>query len=181
MFKPHRVTDNFESRVESTFRAPIAMNAGSMVDVDPSDTTNISGSQGFTSLLGGSLKLASVATGKRELGVTMVNVIDGGRPLWPDRILGLTAHYMTVPTGLNVPVYKTVKGDVIGTSEFVGNLAGDSALSGYLDTTNVANELADCGIYQGRFRLAQAGDEKRARYFGNTTQGGVAVALFEIL
>lgn len=181
MFKPHRITDGWKSRVESTYRAGLPINAGALVDIDTADTSGQTSSQGFGSLIAGSLKLATIATAAQanELGICVVNVVPGGLPL-EDRVLGLTQNYMMVPEGLNAPIYKLLKGDVVGTTEFVGNLAGDSSLPGYLDTTNTANFNASCGIFNGRFRIQQGSEKFRARFVGTSTQGGALVALFEI-
>jgi hypothetical protein len=182
MFKPHRLTDNWESRVESAYRAPVAMNAGALVDVSPTDLSAVTGSDGFSSLITGSLQLCTTTTAanNRELGVLMTNVIPGGVPLI-ERVLGLSTNYFSVPEGMNAPVYKTTKGDVVGTTEYVGYLTSDSGAPGFLDITNTSNYLAQVSIFNGRFRLAQGGDLARARWFGLTSQGGVSIALFEIL
>lgn len=197
MFAPFKVSD-FHGKVISTYKGAAPMSAGALVDIDPSDTSGITGSIGFDSLTAGSVTLATIApasnggyapTGAdtnavaaanfgRELGVAIPTMNATG-PTLQERILELASSYMTVPVGAALAVFVPAGGDIIATDQFVGNLAGDNALPGYLNLTNTANFLAPCGIYQGRFRLVQTSDAVRARYVGTTTVNGALVGLFQ--
>jgi len=94
--------------------------------------------------------------------------------------LGLSSSFMTIAEGLTAAIYMPTPGDIFATSEYVGNLAGDSSLTGYINNASTGNMLAACEVFQGRFRLAQAGNFCRARYLGNTTANSAVLGLFQI-
>ena len=182
MFAPHYVP-NFDRKVNGQYISNISLSAGALVDVDPTDTTAIAGSVGYSALYAGSVKLATVAVASttsfgREFGVALPTVTTSG-PSLIERILNMSTSYMNIPQGSPLAVYKPTPGDIIATDQFIGAVAGDSSLTGYLDVTNTANLLTPMGIYQGRFRKAQSGDAIRARFMGVTTTNGYATGMFE--
>jgi hypothetical protein len=199
MFSPFKVAD-FQQKILSIYTSNVPLNAGGLVDIDPTNTSAVGAgvSVGYTLLTAGSLKLATITpssnggyapTGTatnalltanfgRELGVAIPNVSISG-PTLTERILELASSYMTVPAGAAVAVLKPCGGDIIATTEYVGYLPTDTGATGLIDITNTANYCAPCGIYQGRFRLVQTTDAVRARYLGNTTVNGALVGLFE--
>jgi hypothetical protein len=182
MFSPFKVA-NFQEKIVSLYKAAAPLNAGALVDIDPTDASAISGSVGFNTLTGGTVKLATVATASatsygRILGVAIPTVSLTG-PTLQERILELASSYMTVPVGAAVAVFEPAPGDIIATTEYVGYLAGDSSATGFLDTTNAANMAKPVAAFGGRFRLVQGGDAVIARYVGNTTVNGALVGLFQ--
>lgn len=182
MFKPVKV-DHFTRKINSMYVAPIVLNQGAFVDIDPSDTTAIGSSYGYSALRAGSLMLATINSGSavaRELGIAVVNVTPSG-PSVIQRMLGLSTAYMDIPVGLNCPVFVPEPGDIFATSEYVGNYASDSSLTGYIDITQTANYAAACEVYQGRLRLKQTGNPVRYEFLGKTTASGATVALFRCL
>lgn len=189
MIKPVFVP-NFERKIMSLFKAPVGLNQGAIVDVDPNDTTAVSasGGVGFGTLYAGSLKLftsavvpavASAQVFSRPLGITVVTVNTTG-PTLIERLLELASSYTTIAEGMNAALYLPSPGDIIATSEYVGNLTGDSSLTGYINNASTGNFNAACEVYQGRFRLAQAGNFCSARYLGNTTASGAVLGVFQI-
>lgn len=187
MFKPLFVP-NFERKVMSLYKAPVALNAGALVDIDTTDVSAIASLVGYTTLIAGSLKLATpvalqvnttgIQTWQRELGVCIPTVNTTG-PLLIERILRLASSYMTIPTGLNAAVYLPSPGDMIATSEYVGFLGGGDHGTGWIDTTSNGNLGTPCEVFSGRFRKAQAGNPVRARYMGNTTANGTNIGIFQ--
>ena len=181
MFKPLFVTERLNGRVCSLYKSSIALNSGGLVDIDFTDTSDFGKSLGQEVLLAGSLKLATVAsTDSNEFGISLANCVPGGVPL-VERLLGVATNFFALPTGLNVPVYQPLAGDIIATTEYVGNLAGDVGATGLIDPTQVGNYGAACGIISGRFRLKQAGDKQRAILLGMTTlaSNGPTLAIFK--
>lgn len=198
MFIPFKINGEFVEKILSLYVASIALSAGSLVDIDTTDTTAITASVGFTAMKAGSVKLATVTPASnggyapsgaaansivaanfgKELGMAIPTVNATG-PTLEERILELASSYMTIPEGFACAVFKPAPGDIVATDQYVGNLAGDSAATGKIDTTVTGNLGAPCGIYQGRFRLVQTTDAVRARYLGNTTANGASVAMFE--
>jgi len=188
MFKPF-FAPGAERRILSIYTATIPMNAGALVDLDTSNTVAVTGNVGFTAQTAGQLLLAtaavvptvaSVQLYSRFLGFAIPTVNATGPDVFA-RMLRLGNTYMTIPQGANCAVYLPTPGDLIATTEFVGYLAGDSAATGKIDTTNTANLGKAVEAYQGRFRLCQAGNFACGRYLGNTTANGAAVGIFQIL
>jgi hypothetical protein len=185
MFKPLSVP-NFERKINSMYKAGITMNGGAAVDIDVTDTSAITGSYGYSALSAGSVKLATPATvsatqSGRELGYALVDVTPTG-PSVIERILRLATSYLKIPMGLNVAVYIPTPGDIFATTEFVGNLAGDSALTGYINV-NLPTALGiTCEIFNGRLRAYQASTSPaRAQFLGQTTSNGSTLAMFRVL
>lgn len=189
MFKPVFVP-NVERKIMSLYKASIAINAGAIIDVDPTDTTNITatGGVGFGTLYAGSLKLftsavvpaiASAQVFSRPLGICIPTVNTTG-PLLIERLLELASSYMTIASGMNAAIYLPSPGDIIATSEYVGNLGGGDHGTGWIDNTLVGNMNAACEVFQGRFRLAQAGNFVAARYLGNTTANNAVLSVFQL-
>lgn len=181
MFAPFKVP-NFEQKILSLYKAGITLNAGALVDIDTTDNGAVgaTASVAFTLLSGGSVKLATILTADefpRELGMAIPAVNLTG-PSLEERLLQLASSIMTIPVGFALAVFQPTPGDIVATDQFVGNLAGDSAATGKIDTTSTANYGKGCSVFQGRFRLKQSGEETRARYLGNTTTNGVATSLF---
>jgi len=183
MFKPVLVP-NFGDKLNSMYVAGITLNGGALVDIDPADTSAIAAAYGYGSLKAGSLKLATINSSsavQRELGVAIIDVTPTG-PTVLSRILRLASQYLQIPQGLNCAVYQPAPGDVFATSEYVGNVAGDSSLTGYIDITNTANFGAACEVFQGRIRLVQGSNPVRYQFLGKTTGGNSAtVAMFRAL
>lgn len=186
MFSPFKVSD-FHGKIISIYRSTSPLNAGGLVDIDPTDASAIQGSVGFNSLVAGSIKLATIVpasnTGTvafgRELGIAIPNVNLTG-PTLQERILELASSYMTVPVGAACAVLVPSPGDIVATTEFVGyNLQTDTNLTGFIDITSTANMGIPVGINNGRFRKVQSTDAVRARYIGNTTVNGSLVGLFQ--
>jgi hypothetical protein len=183
MFIPFKVNGDFHSRIVSLYTANSNMNAGSLVDINPSDTVAVgaNASVGFTSMRAGSLVLASVGTSNvfpKEFGIA-IPAVDGTGPSFEERILELASSYMTIPVGYAVACFKPFAGDINATDQYVGALASDSGATGLLDTTNTANYGCALGIFQGRWRKAQGSDVIRGRYLGNSTANSTTVALVE--
>lgn len=183
MFIPFKVNGDFKAKIVSLYISSANMNAGSLVDIDTTDTVAVgaSASVGFTTMRAGSLTLATIATSNvfdREFGMA-IPAVNGTGPSFEERVLELASSYMTIPVGYAVAVFKPQPGDIIATDQYVGALSTDTGATGLLDTTSTANFGAACGIFQGRFRLKQGSDVTRARYLGNTTANSVTVALFE--
>jgi hypothetical protein len=181
MFSPTKVNGDFLKKITSLYVSSGDLNAGSLVDLDLTDTVSVSGSVGFTTMRAGSVIAATVTNTNafpRELGLVIPDVQGSGIP-FEERILGMAESYMTIPVGYAVAIFKPSGGDVIASDQFVGNLAGDTGAPGFLDVTNPVNYGKAVGVFQGRFRLVQAGDVVRARYVGNTTVGGVNAPMFE--
>jgi hypothetical protein len=182
MFKPVLVP-NFEHKLNSMYVAGIQLNGGALVDIDPADTSAISGAYGFSALKGGSVKLATINASSavpKELGVALVDVTPTG-PSILQRILRLATAYLQIPQGLNLAVYLPAPGDIFATTEYVGNLPGDSSQTGYIDVTNTSNMCAACEVFQGRIRLVQSGNPVRYEFVGKTTTGGATVAMFRCI
>lgn len=182
MFKPVKVP-NFEHKLNSMYVAGILINGGAFVDIDTTDTAAITGSYGYSSLRAGSVKLATINSSSaipKELGIALVDVTATG-PSVLQRILRLATAYMQIPEGLNLAVYTPVTGDIFATTEFVGNLSGDSAATGKIDVTNAANFGAGCEVYQGRLRLVQSTNPVRYQFIGQTTSNGATLAMFRCL
>lgn len=182
MFSPFKVP-SFQEKIVSLYKATVPMAAGSLVDIDSTDTSAVSGSVGFNSLTAGSLKLATVAPADannfgRVFGITIPTVsLDG--PTLPERILGLASSYMTIPVGAAVATLVATAGDIVASTEFVGYKAGDAGAAGFLDITDVTKYGKTVGAFNGRFRLVQAGDAVVGRYLGNTTVNGALVGMFQ--
>jgi hypothetical protein len=199
MFSPYKVSA-FQEKVVSLYVAQTTLNAGALVDLDATDTSAISGQVGFTTMVAGSVKLATVTpqsnggyygtgTGTnalvaanfgREMGVVIPNVNTTG-PTLEERLLALASSYMTVAVGNACAVFVPSGGDIIATTEFVGYLSGDSAATGYINPAANGSLGAPCGIFQGRFRLVQTTDQVRARFLGNTNLNGAVVGLFQFV
>lgn len=182
MFRPYKVA-SFQEKVNSLYKAKVAFPAGTIVDIDPTDTSGVSGSIGFTTLTAGSVVPATVAPASptsygRAFGVAIPTVSEDG-PTLQERILGLASSYINIPVGAACAVLVPAPGDQIATTEFVGYQAGDSGAAGYIDITNVANYGKPVGVFNGRFRLVQSGDAIIGRYVGNTTVKGALVGLFQ--
>lgn len=182
MFKPLQVP-NFERKINSMYKAGITLNSGACVDLDASDTSAITGSYGYSSLSAGSVKLATIVVAspvQREFGYALTDVTPTG-PSVLERILRLASSYLKIQQGLNLAVYIPTPGDVFATSEFVGNLAGDNALTGYINLADTTKLFAACECFNGRLRLVQGSNPVRAQYLGTTTQNGNLVAMFRAL
>lgn len=180
MFIPFKVP-SFHEKVLSIYKAAVQCSAGSLVDIDTSDTTAITASVGFTALTAGSIKLATINSTSafpRELGMSIPTVNLTG-PTLEEKILELASSYMTIPVGTAAAIYTPTPGDIVATDQFVGNLAGDTGATGIINPATAGNLGAACEVFQGRFRLIQTGNPVRARFLGNTTGNGVAVALFQ--
>jgi hypothetical protein len=187
MFSPYKVA-SWQEKVVSTYISTVDLNAGALVDLDPTDTSAsaANASVGYTTLRAGSLKLATVAPQAntaggvfgRELGIAIPNVNATG-PTLTERLLVLANNYMTVARGAAVAVLVPAPGDIIATTEFVGYLGGGDHGTGFIDVTASNTPGAVCGVFNGRFRLVQAADAVRARYIGNTTLNGYLVGLFQ--
>lgn len=181
MFKPMFATNRLKGRVVSLYKSSIALNSGALVDIDLTDTSAVNKSIGYEILVAGSLKLATIvaAATQNELGISIATVNAAGVPIL-ERLLGIGTNFMTLPFGLNVPVYQPVPGDIIATSEFVGNdPIGDVGTTGFIDITTTGNYGADVGIFAGKFRLKQVGDAVRAQFLHKTTANGVTLAVFK--
>lgn len=183
MFIPFKVNGDFREKIVSLYISSANMNAGSLVDLDLTDTVAVgaNASVGFTTMRGGSLTLATIATANafpREFGMA-IPAVNGTGPSFEERILELASSYMTIPVGYAVAVFKPQPGDIIATDQYIGALTSDNGATGLIDTTATANFGAACGVFQGRFRLKQASDVVRARYIGNSTANSSTVALFE--
>lgn len=182
MFKPVMVP-NFEHKLNSMYVAGITLNGGALVDFDSTDTSAISGSYGYSALRAGAVKLATINSSSpvpKEFGIALVDVTPTG-PTIIQRILRLATAYLQIPQGLNLAVFVPCPGDIFATTEFVGNLPGDSSLTGYIDVTNASNLFAACEVYQGRIRLVQSGNPVRYQFLGKTTTGGATVAMFRCI
>lgn len=186
MFKPLQVP-NFERKINSMYKAGITLNGGSAVDLDITDTSAITGSYGYSALSAGSVKLATPVTAGtganasgRELGYALVDVTATG-PSVLSRILRLATSYLQIPQGLNLAVYIPTPGDVFATTEFVGNLVGDSSLTGYINVNLTTNLGLSCEIFNGRLRIAQGSSPYRAQFLGQTTSNGNTLAMFRVL
>jgi hypothetical protein len=179
-------TERLKGRVVSIYKAGAAatITSGALVDIDLTDISAVNKSIGYDVMVGGTLKLATIPSAgftSNELGFSIASVLPGGVPII-ERILGVATNFMTLPSGLNIPVYLPANGDFIGTSEFVGyNPAADSATTGYIDITLSANYGAVCGVFNGKFRLKQGADQARAIFLHKTTANGVALGVFKML
>lgn len=182
MFKPIMVP-NFEHKLNSMYIAGITCNGGALVDFDTTDTAAITGSYGTTALRAGSIKLATInssSTVQREFGIALVDVTPTG-PSILQRILRLATAYLQIPQGLNLAVYVPAPGDIFATTEYVGNLPGDSSLTGYINVASGSNLGAACEVFQGRIRLVQSSNPVRYQFLGQTSTGGATVAMFRSL
>ena len=190
MIKPVSVA-NFERKIQSLYKANIAMSAGSVVDIDTTDTTAIDAAGvGYGPLFAGSVKLFTSAAlpnspietatqvYQRPLGIAVPSVNTTG-PILIERLLDLASSYMTIAEGANLAIYSPVPGDIIATDQYVGAGGGSDHGTGWIDITSTGNLALGCEVYQGRFRLAQAGNYIYARYMGNTTANNVVLAMFQ--
>lgn len=181
MFSPFKVNGEFLKRIVSLCISSANMSAGTLVDLDSTDTSAITGSVGFSTLRLGTVKPATITTTSvfpREFGMAIPDV-SGTGIAFEDRVLGMAQSYMTIPVGMPVAVFKPSAGDIIATDQYVGALAGDTGATGLLDITLTANYGKPLAVFQGRFRIAQAGDVTRARFIGTTTVGTATAALVE--
>lgn len=183
MFSPTKVNGDFIKKIVSSYISNANLYAGTAVDLDPTDPVAVgaNASLGFTTMRGGSVIAATIATTNlfpREFGLCIPDVNGTGIP-FEERILGMAESFMTIPVGYSVAIFKPAGGDVIATDQYVGSLTGDTGAPGFLDITAQANYLKPLGIFQGRFRIAQAGDVVRARYLGNTSVGGALLPMVE--
>lgn len=191
MFSPFKVSA-FQEKILSLYTAGVPLNAGALVDLDPTVTVAVgsNASVGFDVLTMGSLKLATVlaanAAGSaasnvfgKELGLS-IPAVNATGPTLVERILELASSYMTIPVGAACAVLKVAPGDIVATTEFVGYLPTDSSVTGNLSITTAANLGCAMGVAAGRYRIAQSGDAVRARYVGNTQVNGTVVGLFEV-
>lgn len=181
MFAPYKVA-NFETKVSSLYLSAIPLIRGTVVDIDTTDTIAIVDVVGFSTNRLGSLKAATIAasaTGyNKPLGVLIQDVKVTGAS-FQERVLGSAANLYTVPVGSSPAVFCPATHDKVSSDQYVGALPGDTGAVGIIDTTNVANLGIGVGVFQGRFRIAQAGDAVIARYVGNSSVNGNATAIFE--
>lgn len=178
MFSPYRVP-NYDAKTDPRYISGVPYFQGMVLDLDLTAANSISASQnlvGYTQGSLGTLKLATLATAApRFLGVAMYTAVapssDGSGGFGViDAVTGSANNFYKRLVGYPGPVLKVIALDEIVTDQFVGALAGEGSATGAIvagggSATAVGTNL---GVYQGRFRVAQAGDQVVATLEGVT-------------
>jgi hypothetical protein len=169
MFSPLHSYIEREHMGMYTVTAP--MQSGTAVDIDPTNTTPISGSI-YGAIYGNIVAATCAVAGSRELGWLLQPVTATGPTIFN---LITQVYDESVAQGSTAVVAMSKAGALIGTDQIT--TSGVNAI--LFDNTVALGTL--CGLNAGKLEKTNGTEVNRAKFMGKVTQRNITLAMFQLL